>query len=68
MVALKTGMRWGEIINLKWHQTPNSNYIDFDNDTIVIHESLSKSQKSRFIPLSGTLKTVLQKIPKYFES
>lgn len=65
MIALKTGMRWGEIINLKWRQSPNSNYIDFDNDAIVVHESLSKSQKSRFIPLSGTLKQVLQKVPKY---
>ena len=27
-IALRTGMRWGEIVNLKWHQSANSNYID----------------------------------------
>ena len=68
LTALKTGMRWGEIINLKWRQTPNSNYIDFDNDMIVVHESLSKSKKSRYIPLSPFLKSALKTLPKYPET
>lgn len=68
IIALKTGMRFGEIINLKWQQAPNSNYIDFGNNTIVIHQSLSKTQKSRFIPLSETLRTLLQQIPRFTES
>lgn len=64
MVALKTGMRWGEIISLKWHQSSNSNYIDFDNDVIIVHESQCKSGKSRHVPLSRLLKDELLKIPK----
>ena len=68
MIALKTGMRWGEIINLKWQQTPNSNYIDFDSNTIVIHQSQSKTQRSRFIPLGAALRAALQQIPRYTDS
>ncbi|MCK5083774.1 MAG: site-specific integrase [Candidatus Omnitrophica bacterium] len=63
-VALKTGMRWGEIINLKWKQAPNSNYVDFDNNTIYVHESMAKSKKSRFIPMSKTVQLVLKEMPK----
>ena len=64
MVALKTGMRWGEIVNLKWRQAPQSNYVDFENDTIVIHESLAKSKQPRYIPLSKVVKAALQTVPK----
>ena len=64
LVALKTGMRWGEIIVLKWHQSPNSNYVDFQNKTIFVHASLSKSKKSRYIPLSNSIGTVLEKMPR----
>ncbi|MCK5214195.1 MAG: site-specific integrase [Candidatus Omnitrophica bacterium] len=64
LIALKTGMRWGEIISLKRKQIPNSNYVDFDNDVIYIHESLSKGKKSRYIPMGATLKGVLKSFPK----
>lgn len=64
LVALKTGMRWGEIIQLKWRQASQSNYVDFENETIVIHESLTKGRSSRFIPLSKTLKEALLTVPK----
>lgn len=64
IVALKTGMRWGEIINLKWQQVPNSNYVDFGNDTIVVHESMSKSKKSRFIPMAMTVRKALVELPR----
>lgn len=56
LIALRTGMRYGEISHLKWQQAPNSNYVDLKEDVIFIHESLSKSQKSRWIPLSQTAK------------
>jgi integrase len=64
LTALKTGMRWGEITKLKRKQSGNSNYVDFDNDVIFVHESLSKSNKSRYVPLSPSLKEELLKLPK----
>ena len=63
IVALRTGMRWGEIAHLKWKQSPNSNYVDFGNNVIFIHESMAKSNKSRFIPLSQVMKSELLKLP-----
>jgi len=65
LTALKTGMRWGEIIRLKWKQENNSNYVDFDNDVIYIHGALSKTNKSRYIPLSPLLKETLLSLPRY---
>ena len=65
VIALKTGMRWSEIIHLKWQQSPNSNYIDFENGTIFIHESLAKSEKSRYIPLSNAVRWALREVPKH---
>lgn len=59
VTALQTGLRWNEIINLKWSQTEKSNYVDFDNNVIVIHSALSKSKKSRFIPMSYALQCEL---------
>ncbi len=64
LTALKTGMRWGEIIHLKWKQSPNSNYVDFNNGKIFIHESLAKTQRSRIIPLSNTLRLALRDVSK----
>jgi len=65
LTALKTGMRWGEIIRLKWKQENNSNYVDFDNDVICIHGALSKTNKPRYIPLSPLLKEALLTLPRY---
>ncbi len=64
IIALKTGMRWSEIVSLKWHQSPNSNYVDFDRGMIFIHESLAKSEKSRHIPLSNAVRLALREIPR----
>ena len=63
LMALQTGMRWGEIRTLKWRQSPQSNYVDFENNVIYIHESQAKSKKSRYIPLGETLKKELLNIP-----
>ncbi len=68
LIALKTGLRWGEIINLKWRQAPNSNYVDFENDTIFIHESLSKSKKPRYVPLADSVKQALMDFPQHSEA
>lgn len=68
LIALKTGLRWGEIINLKWQQAPISNYVDFDNSTIFIHEALTKSKKSRYVPLASSVKQVLMDFPQHSET
>jgi integrase len=64
IIALKTGMRWGEIVHLKWRQSLNSNYIDFDNGVICIHEAATKTLRSRFIPLSNAVRLALRDVPK----
>ncbi len=65
LLALKTGLRWGEISSLKWSQAATSNYIDFDNNVIFIHKLLSKGRSSRYVPLASSVKEVLQRIPKH---
>ena len=55
-VALQTGMRRGEILNLKWSN------IDFEQGFIELLET--KSGKSRQIPLSKTLKNMFLQMPK----
>ena len=64
LIALKTGLRRGEIMNLKWQQSPGSNYVDFANNVIVIHEGLSKSGKSRYIPMAESLKIAFENFPR----
>jgi len=56
MVAFYSGMRLGEIINMKW------NWIDFFKNQITIKCSdgfITKSKKERVIPMSEKVKTVL---------
>ena len=60
LIALQTGMRKAEILTLKWKQSPSSNYVDFDNDVIFVHELLAKSQRSRYIPLSSAVRHALE--------
>jgi len=57
--ALQTGMRKGEILNLKWSN------IDFEFGFIELLET--KSGKSRKIPISSKLLNVLNSIPKTCE-
>lgn len=58
LVALKTGLRWGEIVNLKWKQASRSNYVDFEQNTIFIHESSSQilCEFPSFFPIISSLK------------
>lgn len=60
LVALKTGLRFGELIALEW------NDIDFGNNLMTVKQSISrgrlgstKSNKIRFIPLSEEANEVL---------
>ena len=53
MTALNTGMRKGELITLKWSD------IDFDNNLITVRHEVSKSKKSRKIPINSDLRKVL---------
>ncbi len=64
LIALKTGMRWGEIKALKWSQAPRSNYVDLTNGVIFVHEALAKTQKSRHIPLSNAVRLALQSVER----
>lgn len=56
IMALQTGMRKGEILNLEWAN------IDFNSDFIELLKT--KSGKSRKIPISSVLKNTLNSIEK----
>ena len=66
--AFRTGLRWGELISLKWQQAPRSNFVDFENNVIFIHEALSKSKKSRYVPLAPSVKQALMDFPQRSET
>ncbi len=53
LTALNTGMRYGEIINLKWK--------DIDFESSYIHITKSKSGKDRKIPINDILYRTLKK-------
>lgn len=59
ITALYTGMRRGEILNLKWEN------IDFEYNFIELLDT--KSGKSRRIPLSNTLKKIFERLEKTSE-
>lgn len=59
-VALKTGMRRNEILTLKWQN------VDFKNN--VFELLVTKSGKSRKIPIAKTLKKFLEKLKKVSNS
>jgi integrase/recombinase XerD len=55
-VAFYTGMRLGELINMKW------NWIDFFKNQITVKcsdEFITKSKKERIVPMSEKVKSVL---------
>jgi integrase len=64
LIALQTGMRWGEIVNLKWRQSQLSHYVDFSIGKIIVHSSLAKTKKSRHIPMPKILRLALRDVPK----
>ncbi|MDW7997824.1 MAG: site-specific integrase [Thermodesulfovibrio sp.] len=54
VVALNTGMRKGEILNLKWQN------IDFKNEIILLDKT--KNDERREIPMNNTLKLLFKKL------
>ena len=55
LTALHTGMRRGEILNLKW------NDIDFNRNVVIVRNS--KNGERREIPLSNRLREMLKSLP-----
>lgn len=60
VVALNTGMRKSEILNLKWHD------IDFKGDIIYLLKT--KNNNKREIPMNDAVKTALIKVKRHPES
>lgn len=59
LTAFYTGMRLGELVNMKW------NWIDFQNNVITVKCDSSfttKNKKERLIPINSTLKNILLNI------
>ena len=52
--ALQSGMRKTEILTLKWSN------VDLENGIITIDQTNTKSKKTRRVPMSSTLKTLLR--------
>lgn len=59
ILALHTGMRKGEILNLKWHD------IDFNRGIIYLYQTKSGERQIR---MNDEVKTTLIRIPKHPES
>ncbi len=56
ITALLTGMRRGEILNLRW------DHLDMRHDFILLDKT--KNGERREIPINATLKTLFQKLPR----
>lgn len=56
-IALLTGMRSGEILNLRWKD------VDFTQNTITLHRT--KNGDSRIVPLTAAVAEIFQKSPNY---
>jgi len=54
--ALNTGMRKGELMNLRWSQ------VDMKNDFITVEKT--KNEERRIIPMNATLKQVFEGLPR----
>ena len=58
-LALHTGLRRGEMFNLKWFD------VDFNRNLIQVQES--KSNKKRFVPMNATARGMLQNLKRKSE-
>lgn len=57
-ISLKTGVRQGELFDLLWKD------VSFDNNVLTIRAEATKSNKTRHIPLSPTVRSVLKRWQK----
>jgi len=55
-IAINTGMRRGEILNLRWE------WLDFKNNVVTLPQTHTKSQKTRKIPINSKLRTLLLRL------
>src|SRR5437667_12100438 len=55
-VALHSGMRLGEILNLRWYD------LDFSSGFILVRDS--KNGESRHVPMDGTLSALVRAYPR----
>ncbi|MDA2918528.1 site-specific integrase [Desulfobacterota bacterium AH_259_B03_O07] len=53
LIALNTGMRRGEILNLQW------SWIDLGNNIITLPQTHTKSRKARKIPINSKLRKII---------
>jgi integrase len=58
LVAINTGMRKGEILNLEW------SVINFENHFITLKAQSTKTRESRRIPLNDTMKKLFSELYK----
>lgn len=54
MISLNTGMRRGELFTIKWEN------IDFKNSNLTVVGGISKSGRTRHIPLNSEVQNILQ--------
>ena len=62
ITALNTGMRKGEILNLKW------DHVDLSSGFILLDEGITKTGQRREIPINTTLEYLFNEIPRERES
>ena len=58
ITALSTGMRWSEIVNLKWEN------VDLRHGLILLTQDMTKNAERREIPISDTLRAALGALPR----
>ncbi|MCK4765716.1 MAG: site-specific integrase [Candidatus Aminicenantes bacterium] len=56
LIAINTGMRKGEILNLEWSQ------VNFENSFVTLRAQSTKSGELRRIPLNETMKSLFAKL------
>ncbi len=57
IVAIETGMRLGEILNMRWHN------VDLKNSTVVLEDT--KNGERRVVPLSSRARKTIANLPRH---
>lgn len=64
LTALFTGLRWSEVMSLRWERVNSGSFIDFNRNVIVVHSSNTKGKKAREIPMCYRLQCELFDLKK----